>query len=342
MIKEKVFWADDLRAFATIAVILLHVSAPVVSRYGVVSNRDWWLANVIDSSARFCVPVFLMLTGALILPRTYEIADFLKKRFSRIVLPFVFWSFVYILYNLSTKRLGASLDAVGLSKYILIQLKNGASYHLWYIYMICGIYLFIPIVSKWIVNSTKNEISYYIVIWFIAILINLPFLIGIKPKLDLSYFSGFLGYPILGYLLTIRFTDKRVKFVFLLLFLAGILVTVLGTYLVTKHNGRFDGGFYSFLSPNVIITSIGLFLFLKHSDFKNGWFTNVRRFISKYSYGIYLSHVFVITLLSKIGISWLFISPVVGIPVTAALCLIISSLITYLINKCGYGRYISG
>jgi surface polysaccharide O-acyltransferase-like enzyme len=342
MIKNKVFWADDLRAFATIAVILLHVSAPVVFRYGVVSNRDWWIANVIDSSVRFCVPVFLMLTGALILPRTYELADFLKKRMSRIVLPFVFWSLIYILYNLTTKRLGANLDAFGLSKYILTQFKNGASYHLWYIYMICGIYLFIPVISKWIVNSTKNEISYYIIIWFIVILINLPFLIGIKPKLDLSYFSGFLGYPILGCLLSIKFTDKKIKFVSLLLFLAGISITVIGTYLVTNHNGRFYGGFYSFLSPNVIITSIGLFLFLKHSDFKNEAFTNLRKFISKYSYGIYLSHVFVLTLLSKIGISWAFINPLVGIPVTSVLCLIISSGITYLINRGRYGRYISG
>jgi surface polysaccharide O-acyltransferase-like enzyme len=127
-----------------------------------------------------------------------------------------------------------------------------------------------------------------------------------------------------------------------LLFLAGISITVFGTYLLTKHNGRFYGGFYSFLSPNVIIASIGIFLFIRHSDFKTGWFTSLRRFISKYSYGIYLSHVFVLTLLSKIGISWAFINPVVGIPVTAVLCLIISSVVTYLINRSRYGRYVSG
>ncbi|MEJ6979287.1 acyltransferase family protein [Pedobacter sp. P351] len=341
--ENKVFWADNLRAFATISVILLHVSAPILYQYGTIPNRDWWIGNFVDSSVRFCVPVFLMLSGALILPKTYELGVFFRKRISRIFLPFVFWSFIYILYNLISKKHGVNLNTVELIQYILIQFRKGASYHLWYIYMIIGIYLFIPIISKWIVNSTKKEISYYIVIWFIVILISLPFLTKIKPEIDLRYFSGFLGYPILGFLLaTTRFPEKKIKLLSFFLFLTGISITIIGTYLLTKSNGRFYGGFYSFLSPNVIVASTGVFLFLKHFNFKNEWFTNLTKFISKYSYGIYLAHVFVLIHLSKIGISWSFINPLIGIPLTTLLCLIISSIITFLINRSRYGTYISG
>lgn len=342
-IDNKVFWADDLRAFATISVILVHVSAPLLFEYGTISNLDWWTGNIVDSTFRFCVPIFLMLTGALILPKTYKLGDFFKKRISRILLPFIFWSFIYILYNLILKwQNGDHLNAVELSKYIFTQLQNGASFHLWYVYMIIGIYLFIPIISKWIVNSTKNEITYFIVIWAIVILINLPFLVRFKPNINLSYFSGFLGYPILGYLLTIKFTGKKIKWLSLLLFLIGTLITIFGTYLLTKNNGKFNGGFYSFLSPNIIIASIGVFLFFRDSNFKYVWIRNLTEFISKYSYGIYLAHIFVLILLSNFGITRSFINPIIGIPLTTILCLTISTIITYTINKIPYGAYISG
>lgn len=340
--QNKVPWAVDLRAFATVSVILLHVSAPILSRYGTISDRDWWLANVVDSSVRFCVPVFLMLTGALILPRTYELGDFLKKRVSRIVLPFTFWSFIYILYDLIFNRKEIGLVNVEVYKYILGQFKTGASYHLWYIYMIIGMYLFIPLIHKWIVNSTKKEISYYIVIWFMVMFISLPLFNKIKPAIDLSYFSGFLGYPILGYFLTTKFTCKKIKLLSVVLFLSGASITIIATYVLTKQHGRFNGDFYSFLSPNVIIASIGVFLFFSHSNFENKWITNPIKFISKYSYGIYLAHVFVLTRLSELGISWAFVNPVIGIPVTTILCLTISSFIIYLINRSAYGSYISG
>jgi surface polysaccharide O-acyltransferase-like enzyme len=340
---NKEFWADNLRAFATVSVILLHVSAPILYLYGSISKYDWWVGNIVDSSVRYCVPIFLMLTGALILPRTYELGDFLKKRISRILLPFIFWSFVYIIYNLITNwQNGIDISSFELIKYIIISFKHGASYHLWYVYTIIGIYLFIPIISKWIVNSTKNEITYYIIVWFIVILINLPLIIKVKPDVDLSYFSGFLGYPILGYLLTIKFIDNKTKLYPLLLFIIGISITIFGTYLLTKNKGQFYGGFYSYVSPNVIIASTGVFLFFRHSNFRSKCFTNLIKFISKYSYGIYLAHVFVLILLSKIGISWSFINPIIGIPLTTISCLSISSIIIYIINKSPYGTYISG
>jgi surface polysaccharide O-acyltransferase-like enzyme len=341
--ENKEFWLNDLRAYATIAVVLLHITAPVVYKFGTVSKLDWWVGNIIDSTTRFCVPIFLMLTGALILPKKYELGDFLKKRILRILPPFLFWSIIYILYNFPSEYpKGVDLTIIGSIKYIIMSFKNGASYHLWYVYMIIGIYLFIPIISKWIINSTKNEITYYVLIWFIVILINLPFFIKSKPNIDLTYFSGFLGYPILGYLLTVKIPDNKLKLYPHLSFILGTSITIIGTYLLTKNKGQFISDFYSFLSPNVIIASIGIFLFFKQSNFKNRFLTAMTNFISTYSYGIYLAHIFVLNLLLKVGISWTFINPIIGILLTTLLCLTISSIIIYIINKIPYGRYISG
>ncbi len=324
------------------AVIILHVAAPILYLYGSIPKYDWWLGNIVDSAVRFCVPIFLMLTGALILPRTYELGEFLKKRFSRILIPFLFWSLVYIMYNLFSWNNDINLSSYEIIKYTINAFKNGAFFHLWYIYLIIGIYLFIPIISKWIINSTKNEITYYVIVWFLVILINLPLLIKYKPALELSYFSGYLGYPVLGYLLTIKFTELKNKAYPILLFTTGFVVTIIGTYYLTKAKGEFHDGFYSYLSPNVMIASIGVFLFFKHSTFNNKNFTNVSRSIGKYSLGIYLAHAIVLDILSKIGISWSFINPIIGIPLTTILCLFISWLTIYSINKIPYGKLISG
>ncbi|WP_309642374.1 acyltransferase family protein [Flavobacterium sp.] len=340
---SKIIWADHLRAFATFSVILIHVAAPGIYQYGKVSNYDWCVSNVFDGFSRFCVPIFLMLTGALLLPKADRLTDFLKKRFSRILFPFLFWSCIYILYDLiSIGYRGENWNVSEKSSFVLKQFQYGASYHLWYVYLLIGIYLFLPIISQWIRNSTQNEIAYYILLWLVVIALNLPLINKFKPNVNLTYFSGFLGYPILGYWLNIKFTNRKIKWAALALFLIGIAITISGTYWMTANKNHFFSGFYSYLSPNVILTSIGVFLIFKHSSFSNKWIAILSTSISKYSYGIYLSHVFVLMVLSKLGISGLFINPILGIPLTTVLCLMISLLITYSINKIPYGRIVSG
>jgi len=202
---KKLLWVDNLRAFATFAVILLHVSAPILYKYGSISNFSWWIGNIYDSSVRFCVPIFLMLSGALMYPKTYELSDFFKKRFSRILFPFVFWSLVYILHDLSIKFYnGDVMTMKEIAVVIFTKVKDGASYHLWYIYMLIGIYMIFPIFQKWINNSTKKDIMYYLLVWGIVIIIGLPFFNRFKMNIDFRYFSGFLGYTILGYFLAVK------------------------------------------------------------------------------------------------------------------------------------------
>ena len=92
-------WLDAVRWLATIAVITIHVVAPYLYQYGQISIVNWNIYNVIDSLSRFAVPFFVMLSGALLLNRTISLVDFLKKRFLRILIPFLFWSLIYSTYH---------------------------------------------------------------------------------------------------------------------------------------------------------------------------------------------------------------------------------------------------
>jgi surface polysaccharide O-acyltransferase-like enzyme len=123
------------------------------------------------------------------------------------------------------------------------------------------------------------------------------------------------------------------------LILTGVLITIAGTYFETYHRGKFYSGFYDYLSPNVILTSIGVFLFFK--DFVR-FDSKIILFFNQYSYGIYLIHMLILTLLKKLGLSYAFIHPIVGIPATSTLCLIISGFIIWGVNKVPWGKYISG
>jgi surface polysaccharide O-acyltransferase-like enzyme len=129
MMSEKRAQADHLRAVATLAVIVVHVSDAVVAQYGKISNEIWQIGNTANSLSRFCVPVFLMLTGALVLAKDYPLGVFFKRRMSRVVLPFLFWSLVYIVYEI----IASSIPMQDIAYFTFDKLKNGASYHLWYI-----------------------------------------------------------------------------------------------------------------------------------------------------------------------------------------------------------------
>ncbi|MCV9929408.1 acyltransferase family protein [Flavobacterium sp. LS1R49] len=344
---NKMIWTTNLRVVATISVIFLHVASEILYQYGCVSNFVWWTANVYDSLVRFCVPIFVMLTGVLMLSRTYELNDFLKKRFSRIVLPFLFWSFIYAMFSLNDKISGGQEMSFGeIIKWVFDLLRNGSSFHLWYIYMIIGIYLFIPIISKWAQNATEKEILYFIFIWGLTLLINEPIFSEFRIRIDLAYFSGFIGYVVLGYYLSIKsftYSKRMLRIISVLLIFIGVSVTIFGTYYLAIIDNNFNEYFYNYSTLNVLMVSIGVFLFFKNLEISNSIVIKINNLISKYSYGIYLVHILILRFMEKImGIDYDFIHPIFAIPLATLVCLLISTLIIYWINRLPYGKYISG
>ncbi len=206
--------------------------------------------------------------------------------------------------------------------------------------MIIGLYLIFPIIGKWLSLANNNEIKYFLIIWLITIFIKLPLINQLIPNIEISYFSGYIGYPVLGYYLNrVNFNFKKKKIIYTFFILIGILTTICATFFATKYKGKFYEGFYSYLMPNVLIVSIGIFLVFK--DFIK-FNSKTISFFSKYSYGIYLIHIFVMTNLEKLGFSYTFINPIIGIPVTSILCFIISTIIIRKINNLSFGKYISG
>ena len=343
----KIYWISNLRVFATLIVILLHTAGNAIVPFGKLSIDYWWICQIIATFGRFAVPVFVILSGYLLLDRYDNLEDFLRKRLVRIFIPFLIWLFIYMIHGtfwgIKSERV------VWLSSDWLVRiLTNNASGsgHLWFVYMLLGLYLFTPILSRWLKDAPKIEIEFFLGMWLVA---NVGFLLlekfyGVKPFFDFRYFTGFVGYFVWGayfkkYPIVISTQNKISSFS---LFILGWLGTVLVSGYCTIHTGKYDS-FLGYDSPFVVMMSVGIVIFfqqLLNQPFAEKIITEID--IS--SYGIFLMHWLVMKILSRqFHVNYaLYHNPIYGILLHFTLIMVISIIVIGIIRRLPKGHYITG
>ena len=98
-------WINNAKIIAAFAVIMLHISSYFL--YNSYLDFNWWTANLFDSSARWCVPVFVMISGYLLLSpeKNYTTLDFYKKRINRIIIPLIFWTVFFLAWTIFVAKI---------------------------------------------------------------------------------------------------------------------------------------------------------------------------------------------------------------------------------------------
>ena len=325
MNKENINWIFNLRIIASFAVIVLHVSSPIVVNYSSIGLSSWFASNFFDSISRFCVPVFVMISGTLLLGKSEDINVFLQKRVKRILFPFLFWTLVYLFFNVFIFNTVEVHSFVEFLMKFFRSIWFGSAFHFWYIYMIIGIYLMTPIINPW-VNTTNNKgFLYFFCIWSVSVFFLQSNFERYKPNFDLIYFSKYLGYFILGYFLN-KNDFSRYKKMILIIYFLSLSVIVFGTFYFSFKENSFSGGLYDYFNFFVIFNSVSIFLIFKY--FLNFNLIGYRFFINlnNDSYGIYLIHILVLLIFSEIGLNGMLMHPLIGIPFVAIVCLIVSAL----------------
>jgi len=330
MVKPKIIFLDYIRALATLAVILIHVVGGILPRFGEIALGEWWLGNVLDSASRFCVPVFVMLSGALLLSPNQSYAwPQHKKRLARIFIPFCFWTIVYILFNVFVKYPSMQQKSWEiLVPWIWHQIAFGASFHFWYLYMILGLYLFLPWIHAALNQMKKRDIEVFLGIWALSLLANGPGVAEYFPHVELMYFSGYVGYLVLGQYL-MRYAVRGGGWWYLL----GCSLTIGGTYVLTQAKGSFDIRLYSNLTLNVALMAFGIFGIFQKASYPYLWLNRIVGLISQLSFGIYFIHVIVLYYLSRVYLNYAFQGVEVGTPLTTVACLLISACLIFLLKK---------
>ena len=156
------FYADFLRALAVAAVIVMHNSSDLADQYGKVPMPDWWAGVFYNGISRFCIPVFVMLSGAFLLRPGKEVGmkELFFKRLARLCIPLLCWSIIYVAYNYYTGQAqGDEEDPVkkfNLPDTLYTFYKGPVIFHLWYLYMLIGIYLLYPFLNMRCIISHRG------------------------------------------------------------------------------------------------------------------------------------------------------------------------------------------
>jgi surface polysaccharide O-acyltransferase-like enzyme len=346
---------DILRVIACYMVIQVHSGEfYYIGNIGQTLNTpDAHWVGWYNSICRTCVPLFVMLSGFFLFP-VDEVNTFFKKRFSRVAIPFIIWCALYAFYFYFTGQGSLRTELINIPKtFVNFGTDIG---HLWFVYMLLGIYLFAPVISPWVQTASHRNMELYLVLW--AISLSVPYIHLIFPQIlgeafwnhtpMLYYFSGFLGYAILAaYIRRFHLEPRRWNYSLgLLLIVLGYGITLLG-FLQRLPTEKFVDTLeltWGFETINVAMMSAGLFLILKTVNPANtgssaGW--RLLLDVSAKSYGIYLVHIILLDLAhflidKRIG------TAAIKVPLMAIVAFILSYLVIKLLSYLPKSKYLIG
>ncbi len=370
-------WVAVVRAVAIFMVLAAHISDNVSPAERSTDLYMSWVPYY-GSLLRPCVPFFVMLTGFLMLPVKEDIGTFLKKRLPRVLIPFAIWIFIYnAMPYFITTVLGKPASAVqyffawydpatiSVSSFGDVLVNSAKSLlffnvfttHLWYIFVIVGLYLYLPIFSAWVAQASQKAKCYFLAISGLALF--LPYLrvyanahslgaCGWNEFHMLYYFAGFNGYLLLGHMMGEMRTQSWLRTLLLALpmMIVGYVVTVQGF----AHSLRIPNVteaqvelFFTYCSPNVVLLTVGMFMIIKKASEYLSCACLMRplQSLSRLSFGIYLSHYVILGPIYHMAFEWNMSSPV-KMTIASFIALAINWLLVYLLSKLPRARYIIG
>ncbi|RCL29147.1 hypothetical protein C6A77_03575 [Pseudomonas sp. AFG_SD02_1510_Pfu_092] len=325
---------DFCRIVACLMVVLLHIASAATARL----DDNWMSSNLYNSLVRSCVPLFLMLSGALLLNRAEGAVTFYRKRFVRILPPLVFWSAFYALWR-TTMGIGYG----SLWQTALAMLQGPVYYHLWYLYTIIGIYLFMPYMAKIYQHSGPQEKRVFLGLWLIVscllptIAQLVPALANLTSTFELFSFMGFAGYAFLGaYVFEhIRLYGPGNALLNLGGFLIAGVLTATATHYLSVQQGLPSQVFYSYVSPLVVLAAICAFRLLLALGGQLVQHSKLLAELSGCTLGLYCLHVFMMNrasiyygpLIEGHSLAWLIPLLAVGVFVLTLLPIYLARLI---------------
>lgn len=373
---QHIVWLDVVRFIAMFTVVCCHCTDPFNFYPGTAPNigeiKLW--GAIYGSVLRPCVPLFVMITGALLLPVRGDTSTFYKKRIPRVFYPFLIWSVLYNLFPWITGLLGLNpqiiLDffpyageevmqqsfSVSLEYILMIPFNFSIlAVHMWYIYLLIGLYLYLPVFSAWVEKASERAKLMFLLAWGVTLL--LPYYYQFVSNYlwgtcswnsfgMLYAFAGFNGYLLLGhYLKNLEWSLKKTLAIGIPMFAAGYAVTFLGFRHITalpEYTDEMLELFFTYCSLNVVMMTIPVFMLAKKVKVNSERMKKALANLTVCGFGIYMIHYFFtgpsVVLMRAIDM------PIgLQIPVAAILAFAVSWGLVWLIYRAGkVAKYIVG
>lgn len=327
---------DYLRSISCIAIILLHVSG---SYWGVVDikSKEYAVMTIYNGLTRFAVPVFMMLSGAFLLePR--KGGDI--KRFGKLLLNFYIWSAFFAFQSVVFKVVTGKDITEKLLSSSWERLLWG-HYHMWFVFLILGFYLLLPIVRR--IADNKTVLEYYLVLWVITRFCVPVFTSGEKwswinvwiNKLDLNLLLGYLGYFLLGFYVRKYGVEKRMRTVTYIGGGIGLVYAIIKTIFESRLQEKCVESYFSPGSWNVLLFSLAIFTFFTYFNNTDICYTFVKK-VARNSFAIYMIHPFFIEKLNMVGITTISFDCIFSIPVLTIGIFFASYFFAFIIYRIPY------
>ena len=368
--KDRLVWCDALRLLAFFMLLCCHAADPFYAAAAYASSGASVDTELVQWGVRWgsfvrpCVPLFVMLTGVLSLPVSGSMESFYKKRIPRVLFPFLIWSVIYYLTPWMTGVLGmdssvvyklfswAESDSQSLADGLTLVSRIPYAFsfiacHMWYIYMLIGLYFYLPIFSAWVEKATKRQKEIFLILWALSTF--LPYFNEYVSRYAFGtcewnsfglfyYFAGFSGYMLLGHYIQhyIHWNWRKTCTVALPLLVGGFLITYSGySYIMElpEKTPELVELFWTYNTPNVAMMTLACFLLvyrirIKADSRMAAWLSN----LTTCGFGIYMIHYFFVCIGYDLG-AWLHVPAPLRIPFSALVILVCSWMIVFLAKK---------
>ena len=323
-VRPHIVWLDVLRLIAILLVIAVHCTDPFNASPESRADPEFnFWGSVYGSALRACVPLFVMMTGFLLLPVKQTMPAFYRKRIPRVFFPFLIWSVLFDLAPWFIQAVGGSAELVtcffpwepnpsaslgdALQTIAMIPLTFTVyATPMWYIYALIGLYLYLPIFSAWVERASRREKRFFLLLWFVSLFI--PYLTEFVSRYHFGtcswnafgtfyYFAGFNGYLLLGHYLGKGndWSVGKTLSVAVPLFLVGYFVTLVGFRHMTSDPNVSEEGmelFFTYCSPNVALMAIAVFLLVQKVNVTSLSIRRALANLTRCGFGLYCVHYF--------------------------------------------------
>jgi surface polysaccharide O-acyltransferase-like enzyme len=286
--KQRVLFFDLARCVAAIAVIAIHVLGPYRSELGNIPFNEWFTAISVNSVSRWAVPVFILISGALMLSdtRSFDLKYYVSRRLGKVFVPFIIWSIFYAFLS------GATVDGFNpelVTEKLQHSLEHSTYYHLGFFYYFIPLYFVIPFLQFFVRKFDDNALYALTAVWLVTTALFL-FRVDGPWSAQMWLYSGLLP---LGYILYQKVPKSAgVVALFTILGVGAFAATI---YMVTSMSLEAEkyafGRWLSYKTLNTVLAASMVFMLCRYfGEGLSAKANKVVSFISRHSLGIYILH----------------------------------------------------
>lgn len=340
---------DLVRVIAIFAVVVVHTSGSLYRAVAPVTSLNWQVSNIYSTSGKFSICIFMMVSGMLFLnpKKSIEIKSLYRKNILRIVSAFIFWSAAYALFGLYVKSMMNGFSWSYMYGFF-IDFVTG-NYHMWFCYMIIGIYMIVPFLR--VISSDENLMKYYLILSIIFVstipvlqllpdAVSAPITI-VVTQLRLNFVLGWVGIFILGYYLSYCNISKKNEIISYILGVLSLIITIVVNGLMSIRNNQNYEGLYDLTNINILLTAVAVFIFFRLHVSKVEFSERFKKLVlilSECTFGVYFVHVFLIIVFQQYALADKLYNAVIAVPVLSAGIFILSTVIIYFFRKIPFAR----